>query len=348
MKKNLFSIQKSSLGVEKRKHNFSPDLILFDPSDLHRRSLSKVLVKITDSLQVFKSIEDFNPLSLREGAIILLHSCYWKTSFCKHSMFLESKRLGIPIVVYFENDKKFSSLECIDKGISEILFYDNFFDTKIKFELHRIYINSQNRLENNKLNKELHNSLEEVVKANNQLQNMIKNLKKEARTDSLTGLANRRWSSTVLESRWEEARRHNISLAFVMIDLDKFKPLNDRLGHQSGDDCLKLAAKVIKSNCRKIDLPARFGGDEFSILMPHTSPEDAIKAGERISKAFAEEVKKLFPDSETSMSVGISHIDVSMPQNISELINQADYAMYKSKLNGSSTTLAKITNKNAA
>jgi diguanylate cyclase (GGDEF)-like protein len=136
----------------------------------------------------------------------------------------------------------------------------------------------------------------------------------------------------MLENRWEEATRNGIPLAFLMIDLDGFKRFNDTFGHQKGDEILRLAARVLEANCRSIDISARFGGDEFCLLMPHADSDSAIRVAHRIAAAFDEAISAV-AEEETcvSMSIGVAHWQITNPINADELVRHADEAMYLAK-----------------
>jgi diguanylate cyclase (GGDEF)-like protein len=117
-----------------------------------------------------------------------------------------------------------------------------------------------------------------------------------------------------------------------MIDLDGFKRFNDRFGHQKGDEILRLAARVLEANCRTIDVSARFGGDEFCVLMPHAEPDAAIRIAHRIAAAFDEAIAAVVEEGvAVSMSVGVSHLQINEPLSADELVLFADKAMYKAK-----------------
>jgi len=188
------------------------------------------------------------------------------------------------------------------------------------------------KLENERLQHDLSQSLAELEVKNRQLSAVVQQLEAMARTDGLTSLCNRRWLNEVLERSWNEATRHDRPLAFMMIDLDGFKYLNDQCGHQRGDELLKLAAKVIATNCRQVDVPARYGGDEFCVLMPHTEAHEAVRVAERIRREFKHALRDV-PEDEppVSMSIGVAHIDLSKPINAEQLIHHADQAMYAAK-----------------
>lgn len=189
--------------------------------------------------------------------------------------------------------------------------------------------------ENERLHGDLKRSLNELAVTNHQLQAVIRQLETMARTDELTGLANRRWLNLMLQGSWAEATRNNLPLACLMIDLDGFKALNDRMGHQRGDEVLRLASKVIRANSRAVDVPARYGGDEFCVLMAHTDAAEAMMVAERILREFRH-ATRLAPEEEPpmGMSIGVSHINLSRPINADQLMIHADEALYAAKQSG--------------
>jgi diguanylate cyclase (GGDEF)-like protein len=106
--------------------------------------------------------------------------------------------------------------------------------------------------------------------------NTLAELQRLATTDDLTGLANRRRFHQELERQIANARRHKIPLSLLLLDLDKFKQVNDRHGHQRGDNVLRTVGEAITSRLRAGDLSARLGGDEFAVLLPHTTYAQAL------------------------------------------------------------------------
>src|SRR3954464_159914 len=104
----------------------------------------------------------------------------------------------------------------------------------------------------------------------------------------LTNLLNRRAIESRLQSEWERARRYGLPLSLLMIDLDGFKRVNDVGGHAAGDRVLRGAATAIRSTLRASDHGARWGGDEFMIIAPHTTRQAAIQLGERIARRIAQ------------------------------------------------------------
>ena len=182
-------------------------------------------------------------------------------------------------------------------------------------------------------------SLEQKVKERTaELQEAVLKLDVMASTDPLTGLANRRAFTEALDMCFRESVRRENELACVMIDLDGFKDINDTLGHDTGDELLGLAARVLKENCRSSDVIARLGGDEFVIIMPQTDDGTAQQVGRRILDRFQEETAQMLADTgaqvNVSMSVGLALRKRHNPQSSEQLVVQADKAMYSAKGSG--------------
>ena len=162
-------------------------------------------------------------------------------------------------------------------------------------------------------------------------------LEQMAATDPLTGLYNRRHFSRVLEQLFAETQRYDKDLACVMIDLDAYKQLNDTMGHQVGDQLLVMAGKVISANMRRMDVAARYGGDEFVLLLPQASTEEASLAAQRIREEyFAASAALLKRKEGVTMSIGIAALrqGAKCATNAEQLVAHADAALYKSKQDG--------------
>src|SRR5439155_4211691 len=168
-----------------------------------------------------------------------------------------------------------------------------------------------------------------------QLEEKNAQLEQMAATDALTGVYNRRHFSRVIEQLFAEAARYEKDLACVMIDLDGYKQLNDSFGHQVGDQLLVIAGKVITANMRRMDVAARYGGDEFVLLLPQATCDDASLAAGRIREEFYQASASLLRRKEgVSMSIGIASLKQCRAMHADQLVNQADQALYKSKAHG--------------
>jgi diguanylate cyclase (GGDEF)-like protein/putative nucleotidyltransferase with HDIG domain len=166
-------------------------------------------------------------------------------------------------------------------------------------------------------------------------------LQAEARVDPKTGLFNARYFATAMADEMARAARFNRPLSLIMADLDLLRDINNSYGHLAGDAVLKGIAEVFRSQLRHYDVPARFGGEEFSILLPETPPEQALEIAERIRRAVAERTFDVETSSEpirATVSIGVSAYPRDA-QDSNELIHQADLAVYRAKLQGRNRVL---------
>jgi diguanylate cyclase (GGDEF)-like protein len=149
-----------------------------------------------------------------------------------------------------------------------------------------------------------------------------------AREDPVTGLRNRRGFDETFDLEVERARRTGRTLSLVLGDLDHFKEVNDRLGHPHGDEVLRRTAELLRATNRRIDLPARVGGEEFAVLLPDSDERGAYVAAERMRRA----IREHFADD--SMPLTISFGVASFPahgDNTDDLMESADQALYTAK-----------------
>ncbi|MDP4944590.1 MAG: diguanylate cyclase [Alishewanella sp.] len=150
-----------------------------------------------------------------------------------------------------------------------------------------------------------------------------------ARQDALTGLANRRAFDEELQHEYQRAQRNNTTLCLALIDVDHFKRVNDQLSHAVGDEVLKRLAEVLKQQCRTVDLLARWGGEEFVVLLPDTSLQDASEVCERLRH----KVEKLnFTDLAADLHITISiGLTTNNKLELPQLLVSADKALYNAK-----------------
>ena len=179
---------------------------------------------------------------------------------------------------------------------------------------------------------------ESIVRLNAELERRVaqrtRQLRELASREPLTGLYNRRHFNEVLDRSFAEARRYQHDLSCIMIDLDRFKEVNDAYGHHVGDDLLIVTAATISSQLRGADLAARFGGDEFILLMPQTDADSARTVAERIAVQFMRDVAERIPQVRVTMSMGIATIPAVDVQDAEDLVRAADGAMYDAKAAG--------------
>jgi diguanylate cyclase (GGDEF)-like protein len=177
-----------------------------------------------------------------------------------------------------------------------------------------------------------------LEKLNCQLQEQSAALEAMAFRDGLTGVANRRRFDEALAVEWRYCRRKAAPLAILMIDVDHFKPYNDRYGHQAGDDCLRAVAQALdRDPIRPHDLLARYGGEEFVCLLPDCDLAGAKAQAEELRQAVAA-LQLAHADSPTAPVVTVSiGVHACIPQRddgADELLAAADQALYHAKQNG--------------
>lgn len=162
-----------------------------------------------------------------------------------------------------------------------------------------------------------------------------------SQTDSLTGLWNHGYFQYILQEEVNKAKQDNFSLSLIMLDMDNFKELNDTLGHQLGDQVLKDTSHILKAFCRKSDYPCRYGGEEFALIFPQTSKNEALETAERIRHAIEKHhffYKETPIDRKINVSIGIAAIPEDPITDKAGLLSSADKALYKAKYTGKNRT----------
>ncbi|HWG54901.1 MAG TPA: diguanylate cyclase, partial [Gaiellaceae bacterium] len=173
----------------------------------------------------------------------------------------------------------------------------------------------------------------------------VPSLQAEARVDPKTGLFNARHFAAALTEELGRSQRFERPMSLIMADLDLLRDINNNYGHLAGDAVLKGIAEVFRSELRHYDVPARFGGEEFSILLPETPPEQALEIAERIRRAVASRRFEVETSSEpirATVSIGVA----GFPKDATDanaLIHQADLAVYRAKLQGRNRVLGAST-----
>jgi len=175
------------------------------------------------------------------------------------------------------------------------------------------------------------------------IQSLIKELKASyeklqelAQTDPLTRLYNRRYFSEISSNILNLAKREKKPLSVVMLDIDKFKRVNDTYGHQVGDEVIVSLANILKANKRESDIVCRYGGEEFVILLPNTPIDGAVNFANKLREKVQNYILNL-DDGTTlkfTISLGVASVNLEKEESIEKALNRADEALYESKNSG--------------
>jgi diguanylate cyclase len=190
-------------------------------------------------------------------------------------------------------------------------------------------------------------AMDQILAANDDLQNRLEKAEKqlatqaaeikayesEARTDSLTGLSNRRAFDDEIKRRINEWERKRTPFSLIILDIDFFKKFNDTHGHQVGDEVLRTVAKTLRREAREMDLPCRYGGEEFAVILPATELPGACVVAERIRRSVEASVT-VYADKTLKVTCSLGLAQVLPSDDSVSLIRRADDALYASKKAG--------------
>ena len=263
--------------------------------------------------------------------ILDLFAGYYDTEYVNNRLRigLVHKRIGVEPKLYLSAVMRLKKI-LIDKLIESIkdknLLYDSknaldkllYFDITLVFDT---YIGSLvGEIETAKQRTEIYaKSLEEKVAER------TKQLEELSRIDPLTNIYNQRAMYDYLRRELATAKRANTKLSIIYFDIDKFKQINDSEGHIKGDEVLKKIGQILQNNDREVDIPCRYGGDEFVMILPNCDIKNAKVVCEKIIKNFSD----IYP--EYSLSLGISETGTDVYMDSDKLIKMADEKMYLAK-----------------
>jgi diguanylate cyclase (GGDEF)-like protein len=169
-----------------------------------------------------------------------------------------------------------------------------------------------------------------------QLKSYQEELKLLASIDPMTKLYNRRYFNEVATNILNGKKEKIFELSLIILDIDKFKNINDTYGHIIGDEVIIFIADILRKNQRKSDVICRYGGEEFVVLLPDTSLENAVLVAEKIRKCIEESPVSVGGEEsfKVTASIGVSNIDIVNEPNIEPALNRADQALYEAKNSG--------------
>ncbi len=180
---------------------------------------------------------------------------------------------------------------------------------------------------------------DELRLKNKQMEDLLHKVNYMAITDALTGLYNRRRFHDVLTSEFERSKRYATPFSVVMLDIDHFKKVNDTFGHSIGDGVLREVSSILKGSIREIDTAARFGGEEFMVILPSTDKNNALIVAERMRVAI-ERYRFEGLDWSVTVSIGIAGMPDATADTEDMLIRCADFALYRAKQGGRNRTVS--------
>lgn len=225
---------------------------------------------------------------------------------------LVKKDYDVDVIVLTEYQSDYSYEEAISKGASDFIF------KPLRFE-------------------ELLLRLERVIrvrKLDTERVKMLERLKELSITDGLTKLFNSRHFYNQLKSEVGRCTRYQHPLTLLILDIDHFKDYNDAYGHLEGDKVLLRLGQVIKLLLRKMDSAYRYGGEEFTIILPETEMAEARTVAQRIRRAVKAIVFSAEPGTEVSVTVSVGMTEYRPPEDITTFVQRADKALYQSKSDG--------------
>ncbi|NMB73501.1 MAG: diguanylate cyclase [Myxococcales bacterium] len=176
--------------------------------------------------------------------------------------------------------------------------------------------------------------MDELRRKNQELSEMLERVEVMAVTDSLTELFNRRRLMAIVEKEFSRMRRYHSPLSCLMVDIDYFKGINDRFGHQAGDQVLRQVARVIRDSVREVDTTARWGGEEFVVLLPETTRDQARLPARRILERVHASAIDAIGGETVTVSIGVADCADPVVDSGDKLIVASDMAMYEAKRKG--------------
>jgi two-component system cell cycle response regulator len=244
---------------------------------------------------------------------------------------LSDSKLEIPAVIIAGQGNETIASEVIDAGA-----YDYLPKNKIsKKSLFRSITNTVEKFDLGKKIKLAQGKLAEMSSLEREMKQAQIQLAEMSTRDELTGLYNRRYCIESLERELARAKRYKRNLGFCMIDLDKFKGINDTYGHLAGDMTLSTIGRMFDEHFRQGDLICRYGGEEFAVILPDTSLKSAMAVCERLRKKISDyRFKYNSSDFSISISIGIALYNNLVHKSPVELVSAADQALYRAKQEG--------------
>ncbi|NPA32301.1 MAG: GGDEF domain-containing protein [Aquificae bacterium] len=257
----------------------------------------------------------------------------------KHDLTLIAFLLAYPLIAV--GVASFPVYRLVGRLVREVNFIKTLSQDFSKNQFSRLELLRKNLRETKEKNDEVYELKLSILKMMEALEKLLLKTTKEkihyetmALTDPLTNLYNRRVFLEVAEKELSRAKRVGSPFSILLLDIDDFKRINDTYGHDVGDVVLKRVSETLRRNVRKMDLVARWGGEEFIVMLPHTNLQNAYKVAEKLRR-LVENLRVKLPGGEeinVSVSVGVSAFKGH--KRLEDIIKEADLALYEAKRKG--------------
>jgi len=311
-------------------------ILLIERDDSRAKAIRNVLALAhdCDAIVCMNSANEASVGALERAAVILLGDDLVACDAVAALLQIVERRPDAPVVVLLHEHAPGVVRETINNGALDVATVGEKVDADaLNMLVEKCLAMVRQRRNGMRSHAALSGAVANLKRRNHELETALSRFEVLASTDPLTGLANRWRLQEQATALFAESARHGFDLSCIMIDLDNFKSVNDGLGHHRGDELLTITGRLINAQIRLSDLAARFGGDEFVILLPHTSAEDATILAHRLQRAFGKQTDEVLREEGFScaMSAGVASLCDCEPDSVEALIATADEALYAAK-----------------
>ncbi|AAY61901.1 diguanylate cyclase domain protein [Rickettsia felis str. Pedreira] len=290
-------------------------ILLINDDVVQAKNIKQMLLKITQNVKVISNSDELDIINEYTPDFVIISSTLENEDPLRISVILRGKAeiSGVVIILQIDEDGMPLVVKGIELGINDYFVYP--------IEESELLARIRTQLRRKQYQDNLRNDLEQSV-----------NL---AAKDGLTGLFNRRYFDIHLKQMIEKANKESIKLYLLMCDIDNFKHVNDTYGHQAGDKVLTIVSRILKNTLRVTDLIARFGGEEFTILLTDIDISKAIETAERVRVKIEYmdfHIEDQIEPLKKTISIGVT--EYKKEESIESFIERADKAMYEAKTTG--------------
>ena len=290
-------------------------ILLINDDVVQAKNIKQMLLKITQNVKVISNSDELDIINEYTPDLVIISSMLENDDPLRISVILRGKAeiSGVVIILQIDEDGMPLVVKGIELGINDYFVYP--------IEESELLARIRTQLRRKQYQDNLRNDLEQSV-----------NL---AVKDGLTGLFNRRYFDIHLKQMIEKANKESIKLYLLMCDIDNFKHVNDTYGHQAGDKVLTTVSRILKNTLRVTDLIARFGGEEFTILLTDIDISKAIETAERVRVKIEYmdfHIEDQIEPLKKTISIGVT--EYKKEESIESFIERADKAMYEAKTTG--------------